>query len=257
MAAGPLVDGADVQARRAPDAVEGLAPDLVGKYVRPAVVQEDEVELPRPVTLRDPGPERGVGVHPLGGRGAGEELHKDLEVLPLRDDLLYPHQRDKDGRQRRAHPPVALGLDDGDRSGLCDGEVRPAYADLRVKELFAEVEAGGVREVLRLVGEVFDVELPEEELPDLRPVLVDGRHQDVRRVLPGELDDELGEVGLEGVDALPLQVLVELGLVGGDGLDLDDLVRAVVLRDPGDDPVRLVGVARPVDDPTGPRHGLL
>src|ERR687894_732235 len=251
VAAGPLVDGADVQTRRAPDAVEGLAPDLVRQHVRPAVVEQDEVELLWSVPLGDAGPERRVRVHPLCGRGAGEELHKDLEVLPLGHDLLYAHQRDEDGRQRRAHPAVALGLDDGDRPGLGDGEVRPADADLRVQKLLPEVEASGVRQVLRLVGELLGVELPEEELPDLRAVLVYGRHQDVRRVLPGELDDELGEIGLEGVDALRLQVLVELGLVRRYGLDLDDLLGPFVLRDAGDDAVRLAGVGPLAPDSLG------
>ena len=52
-------------------------------------------------------------------------------------------------------------------------------------------------------------------------------------------------------------MLVELGLVGGDGLDLDDLLGALLPRDTGDDAVRLVGVAGPVDDPAGPRDGFL
>jgi hypothetical protein len=42
-----------------------------------------------------------------------------------------------------------------------------------------------------------------------------------------ELDDQLGEVGLDRADALALERLVELDLVRGERLDLDDLVGAV------------------------------
>ena len=35
-----------------------------------------------------------------------------------------------------------------------------------------------------------------EQLADLGAVLVDRRHQDVRRMLAGQLDDQLGQVGL-------------------------------------------------------------
>src|SRR5215210_2044740 len=90
VASGALVDWADVQARRAADAVQSLAPYLVVEHVRAAVIEEDEVELFGAVSLGCPCPERGVRVHPLCGRGAGEELHKDLEVSPGRYHFLYP-----------------------------------------------------------------------------------------------------------------------------------------------------------------------
>src|SRR5215203_3302892 len=51
-------------------------------------------------------------------------------------------------------------------------------------------------------------------------------------------------------------MLVELCLVGRYGLDLDDLFCALLSYDPGDYPVRLLGVARPVNLAPGARHGL-
>src|SRR5215212_199943 len=256
MSSGPLVDGTDVEARRAADAVEGLASYLVRQHVRTPIVHEDQVELLRPIALRHAGPERGVRVHPLRGRGAGEEVHKDLEVPPLWYDLLYPHQGHEDGRQRRAHPAVALRLHDADRPRLGHGEVRARDADLSPEELLAQVQTGRLRQVGGLVGEVFCTELLLEELLYLRAVLVDRRDQDVRACLPCELDDELGEIGLEGVNALPLQILVELGLVRRYGLNLDDLFGAVVFDYLTNDPVRLVRVARPVDLAPGARYGI-
>ena len=48
----PRVHRAHVQARRAADAAERLAPDLVGERLHAAVVEQDEVELARAVAAR-------------------------------------------------------------------------------------------------------------------------------------------------------------------------------------------------------------
>src|SRR5215208_3553930 len=258
VSSGSLIDGTDVEARRAADAVQSLAPCLVSQHVGTPVVHEDQVEFSRPVTgiARDPGPERGVRVHPLRCRGAGEELHKHLEVPPGRDDFLYPHEGHEDRRQRRAHPAVALGLDDADSPRLGHSEVRARDTDLCSEELLAQVQAGRLRQVGRPVGEILRAKLLHKELPDLRPVLVDRGNQDMRARLPGELDDELREIRLESPDTLPLQVLVELCLVGSNGLDLDDLFCARLSYDPGDYAVGLLGITRPVDLASCARHGL-
>ena len=86
----------------------------------------------------------------------------------------------------------------------------------------------------------------QEDLADLGPVLVDRRHQDVARLVVAELHDELGQVGLVRGDAGGLERLVQADLLGGHRLDLDHLVGAGGLHQPGDDLVGLVGVAGPV-----------
>src|SRR3954465_11423751 len=52
--------------------------------------------------------ERGGGACAPRARG-GEELQEDLEVAPLRQQLLDAHERDEHLGQRRAHAAVALG----------------------------------------------------------------------------------------------------------------------------------------------------
>ena len=74
----------------------------------------------------------------------------------------------------------------------------PLIATDAVEELLAQVRAGCRGEHARLVGEVRLAELAAEEIPDLDAVLVDRRHEDVRRLVPGELADQLGEIGLDG-----------------------------------------------------------
>ena len=95
LAAGPLVDRADVEAGRAADAAERLAPDRVRQHVGPAVVEQDRWNACGPSPGVTPGPHRGVRVHPLRRRRARQQLEEDLEVAPGRDELLDPHDRDQ------------------------------------------------------------------------------------------------------------------------------------------------------------------
>ena len=153
VAAGPLVDRAHVQAGRAPDAAQRLPAGLVGQRRRAAVVQQHQVEVLRPVAGRDPGPGRGVGVHPLGGGGPGQQREEHLQVPPGRQDLLDPDHRDERARQRHAHPAVALGFHHHQRPGLGDREVRAGYAHRRGQERLAQVRPRGGRERGRVVGQ--------------------------------------------------------------------------------------------------------
>ena len=66
------------------------------------------------------------------------------------------------------------------------------------------------------------------------------------RLVVAQLHDQLGEVGLVRGDAGGLERLVEPDLLGGHRLDLDHLVGAGGLHQPGDDLVGLVRVAGPV-----------
>ena len=107
------------------------------------------------------------------------------------------------------------------------------------------------------VAEGREAEPLAEEVADLGPVLVDRRDEEVRGPLARELDDQLGEIGLERVDARAGERLVEPDLVGRERLHLDDLVRALVADELRHERVRLRGVARPVDDAAARRHGGL
>ena len=253
---GVLVDRADVHARAAADAGEGLAADRVTQDLGAAVVHEDEVEFLGAVAGGDARPHGGVGVHALTGRGAGQELGEDLHVLEAGDQLLDAHQGDERVGQGQAHAAVALGLEDGDGAGFCDAHVGAGHGDLGVQELLAQVGAGRGRQLGRVVGEVAGrvFHAIQEDAADFGAVAVDRGDDDVAGHVVGQLDDHLGEVGLASADALFLQVLVEVGLLGGHGLDLDDLVNALGLDDVRDDAVGLVLVARPVDDAAAGGH---
>ena len=75
----------------------------------------------------------------------------------------------------------------------------PIRAD---EELRAQVQPRGLGERGRVVGQVVGAQLADEDVADLGPVPVDRRHEDVRGEVVVELDDQLGQVRLHGVDAI-------------------------------------------------------
>ena len=70
---------------------------------------------------------------------------------------------------------------------------------------------------------------------------VHGRRDDVARRLVAELDDVFAEIGLDRLDAVLLEVLVEADLLGDHRLALGDGPRAGLAADVEDDVARLVG----------------
>ena len=61
-----------------------------------------------------------------------------------------------------------------------------------------------------------------EKLINVRLGHVNGRHDDVVRRLPSELDEVLAEIGLDGLDLLPGEVAIEVHFLREHGLALDD-----------------------------------
>ena len=219
--------------------------------------------LLRTVVRGDAAPHGVVRVHALTGGRARQQLEEDLEVVVARQDLLDADEGDERVGQGQAHAAVALGLDDDERAGVGEDEVGARDGDLGAQELLAQVQAGRVGQLGRVGRDVLGartavvLHLAQEDLADLGAIAVDARYDDVAGAVVAELDDELGQVGLPGRDALLLEVLVQVGLLGGDRLDLHDLLDALGLGDVADDAVGLVGVAGPVHLDAVRGEGLL
>ena len=79
----------------------------------------------------------------------------------------------------------------------------------------------------------------------------------MRRTLARELDDPLGQVGLDRVDPGADERVVQAELVRRERLHLHDLPRADAADEADHDPVRLVGVAGPVHDAARRRDSFL
>ena len=69
----------------------------------------------------------------------------------------------------------------------------------------------------------------------------------MRRMLTSQLNNQLGQVSFDGLNAGVGQRLVELDLVGGQRLNLDHFFGLVRLDEAGDDLVGFGRVRRPVD----------
>lgn len=214
------------------------------------------MEGPWPVPRVHARPDRGVRVHALAGRGTRQQLQHHLQVAKRRHDLLNPHHRHEHLGQGRAHPAVPLGLDDDDASGVGTREVGARDCHSCAEERIAKERARRRGQLGGVVGEPFDSEPFPEQVADLAPVLVDRRHEEVRRPLPCKLHDQLRQVGLQRVDARCLERLVQPDLVGRERLHLHDLVHAFGAHDLRHDCVGLGSIPRPVDDssPLGDRH---
>jgi hypothetical protein len=91
-----------------------------------------------------------------------------------------------------------------------------------------------------------------EEPGHLRDRLVHRRGDDVRRHLPGQLDDVLTEVGLHDLHALRFERGVEVDLLGGHRLRLDHEAHGFVPGDVEHHPPGVLRAGRPVHrDPEG------
>ena len=80
-----------------------------------------------------------------------------------------------------------------------------------------------------------------------------GRDDDVGGLFLAQLEDDLGQIGLEGADAGSFQEGIQLNLGRGHGLDLDDLGGVFLAQQIEDDAAGLGGVGGPVHRATGCR----
>ena len=181
MAAGALVDRANIQASRATDALESLVANRGGQRRGTAVIQQDQVEVLRAIAFSNTGPHGGVRVHTLRGGRARQQLEEDLQVLEGRNQLLNAHDGNEGLWQGQAHAAIALGLHDVDGSGFCHTEVGAGNGNLGLHELLAQELAGSLGQFCRLSlqGVIGIRHLVDEDIADLRTVAVDSRNQNV------------------------------------------------------------------------------
>ena len=106
-------------------------------------------------------------------------------------------------------------------------------------KLLAQVHAGHVGEEGGVVGvgrvgssgNLVTGNLLTEAVAYLLTMDVEGRHDDVAGCQLHHLQDALAQVGLHHVDALLLQVLVQVALLGEHALALHHLFHLVVMQD--------------------------
>ena len=243
-----LVHGAHVHACGATDATQCLATELIGQNSGTAVIDEDDVHVLRAVTGGHTGPHGGVGVHALTGGGTGQQLQEGLVVLEGRQNLLDTHEGNQGVGQGEAHTAVTLGLHDGQGTGLSNTEVGTGNCHGGVQELVAQTVTGCLCQFCRLIGDVRvnTLNFAQEDVADFAAVAVNCGHQNVGGTVVAELHDFFREVGLDSVDAVFFEELVQAGFCGCHGLNLDDFVHALLTDQVQSNLVCLGGVACPV-----------
>ncbi len=146
-------------------------------------------------------------------------------------------------RERLGEVAIAFVGDDHAGTGLGDQEVAAGDAHVGLEEFLAQHGArlahqSGHRVLARASGVI-----GFEKVCDLFAGLVDGRGDDVRWRLVGELDDVFTQVGLDDLVASVLEHRVEADLFRDHRLSLADRFRLCLAADVEDDVARFLGIA--------------
>ena len=218
------VDGAVVHAGAAADAAQRGAQLGIRVDAGAAIVQDHQVDFLRAILLVGParsGDQVEVGADGLARGRAREDGVERGHGLQVRHHLLQAHDGDVQRWHVGAHAAVAFVLHQTEGPGLGHREVHAGEARVGLQELLPQHLPGHGRELVHILGVLRILDLLAELPGDLVFVLMDGRHDDVARRLPVELDDVLAQVGLDGLDAVGLQEGVEVHLLGDHALALD------------------------------------
>ena len=179
-------------------------PDRVGEHARAPGVEQDEVERARPVALRArPSRATCTGSSARPSTSAGRSCRKtsrsrkrgiafSIPITVISTSGSVVHMRPLPSDSTTQIVPVSAAAKFAPEIATRARR----NASRRWSRAASASSAGSSREV----GQP---EAVAEEVADLGPVLVDRRHEQMRRALARELDDQLREVGLDRPDARP------------------------------------------------------
>ena len=112
-------------------------------------------------------------------------------------------------------------FDEAERAGFGDGEIDAGQPDVGDEEFFAQHLAANLDQLIDVVGVIDAFDLFVEEAGDFLLGLVDRRHDDVRRLFAGQLNDVLAHVRLHRVDPRRFSRVVQLDFLADHRLALD------------------------------------
>jgi hypothetical protein len=237
-------DRANVEARRATDALQRLLEAGVVRHLVAPVVHQDDVQLFR----------RSVGVghgaandgnitgKQLPGSTLGQGRENGRDVLKVLDQFFQPDNRHVNARQGSHQPRIALIGDDDDAAGLGYSNVCAGDAHIGVEKHRAQLAAGELHQ-RGDVGLLTRLDILAENLGNILLGHVNGGHDHVGGPLVGKLNDPLAQVGLLHRNAGLFQMLVEMNLLRGHGLRLDDALDAALPREAENIVVYGLGIA--------------
>src|SRR5579875_899771 len=93
---------------------------------------------------------------------------------------------------------------------------------------------------------MLELHLTAKNLANFHPIAMKRRNNDMRRLVFSQLHDQIRQVRFKWCNPGSLQCLVQPNLIGGHRLHLDDFALSSRANQVDNDPVRLIGIARPV-----------
>ncbi|OPZ80298.1 MAG: hypothetical protein BWY77_01144 [bacterium ADurb.Bin431] len=126
------------------------------------------------------------------------------------------------------------------------GEIDPGDPHVGAEEFLAQAGAGDLEQGIGILG-IGHTEFFMKDLADVDAGEMEGRRSEVGGDLVEELDDILAEVGLQGLDVVGTEKVVEIEFLGGQGLGLDHALHLLFAHELEDDGARLLRIPRPVD----------
>ena len=190
---------------------------------------------------------RGISSGRLTRTATAEQTLEHSHALIVRHQFFYSHRHDVQLRHRGGHVGITLVGANHTVARGSHTKVAACHTRTSLHKLVAQVMASAASQVSRVVIAYFLGDtLLLKHLAYLLTFQVDGRHHDMARLLPQELDDALTQVGLHHVDAVLLQVRVHLALLGEHGLRLHHLIHVMVFQNAQHNLVELLRILRPM-----------
>ena len=260
ISSGTTIDGTSVHAGAATHTLERLPMLGIAEDAAATVIDEDDMHLGTRTRLAEM---RGIDRGGLACAMTCEEALEYAHGLVVGDDLLKADGDNMELGDGGAHVGVAFVGADYNVARLGDAEVATGHTAVGMHEVVAQVIAGSTGEiggvgagvpVVAFLQEAFgsactmllDDALLAEAGGHLLAGDVDGGHHDVAGRYLHELKDALAKVGLDHVDAVLNEVVVQMALFGEHRLALNHLLDVVLTHDLHDDVVVFVGIFCPM-----------
>ena len=260
MAANARIHRAVVHAGTTADAFEGFTQFFVGISLGATVVQQNQVHFFGAVFftgLARAADQVEVGGDRLTGGRARQQAVQRRHMLQLFHHFFNAGDGDMHLGHGGAHATVAFVFHQAQGAGFGHAKVDARQADVGIGKLAPQHLATNANQGINVFGIGHARNFFGKQLGNGLFGLVDGRHDDVRRRLTGQLHDVLTHVGFQRLDTGCLHGVVEAHLFAHHRLALDDAFGLDPLGNTEGNGVGFIGVLRPVHlDAVGGEPGL-
>ncbi len=167
-------------------------------------------------------------------------------MLALRDDFLKTHAGNVHIGQVRAHVGVAFVGTHHKFAGFGDGKVDAREGGFARHEFFAQVLSSCLGQVLRIFVAFLGTQVLVEGFAHIFLFEVNGGQHDMARFFFAQLHDALAQVGIDHLNPMFKQVLIQVAFLGEHGFAFDHGLHPIFFQDTQHDLVVFQGIHRPM-----------